>query len=70
MAGADRVGGDDRAFDQEMRVVSSSGMSLQVPGRTVGVDDEVLLASLSCGMNDHLVPVGNPAPPDRGVRTP
>ncbi len=49
-------------------LVNSSGMSLQVPGS----DSSALITRYfglapapvaSCGMNDHLVPVGKPAPP-------
>ncbi len=41
-----------------------SGMSLQVPGSdSSALTTRYLGFGLSCGMNDHFMPVGKPAPP-------
>ena len=41
-----------------------SGMSLQVPGSdSSALTTRYLGLGLSCGMNDHFIPVGKPAPP-------
>ncbi len=41
-----------------------SGMSLQVPGSdSSALTTRYLGLGLSCGMNDHFMPVGKPAPP-------
>ena len=41
-----------------------SGMSLQVPGSdSSALTTRYLGRGLSCGMNDHFMPVGKPAPP-------
>src|SRR3954466_9093846 len=41
-----------------------SGMSLQVPGSdSSALTTRYFGFGLSCGMNDHFMPVGKPAPP-------
>ena len=41
-----------------------SGMSLQVPGSdSSALTTRYFGLGLSCGMNDHFMPVGKPAPP-------
>ena len=41
-----------------------SGMSLQVPGSdSSALTTRYFGFGLSCGMNDHFIPVGKPAPP-------
>ena len=45
-------------------VASISGMSLHVPGSdSSALTTRYLGLGLSCGTNDHFMPVGKPAPP-------
>ena len=45
-------------------MASISGMSLQVPGSdSSALTTRYFGFGLSCGMNDHFIPVGKPAPP-------